>query len=238
MAIPRNRYTPALLALSVLTSALMLASCSNDIEGTAVYQVQDAPGSSTLVRANDLAPIVLPLRDLGALLNAPDLTPIDNPAIVIAAPGSISDVNCAAVLAPGWQSTYRTSGFVGAQALAAEDQHENHIVETVAAFPSPGYARAFVGANVAKWKSCLEHSLTVSDAGKYSSVWMAFDPIRADGIDVVLVRREGGRGYACGRGIAARVNVTADVSVCGRDEVVVKGQAADLVQAILARIPA
>jgi PknH-like extracellular domain len=73
--------------------------------------------------------------------------------------------------------------------------------------------------------------------GGYSSAWMAFGPSRADGVDVLLVRREGGRGYGCGRAIAARTNVTADVVVCGRDETVVNGQAAEFVHTILGRIP-
>jgi hypothetical protein len=66
---------------------------------------------------------------------------------------------------------------------------------------------------------------------------MGFGPSRSYGVDVMLVRREGGRGYACSRAIAAGSNVTADVDVCGPDETVVNGQASRVVTAILARIP-
>jgi hypothetical protein len=211
-------------------------SCSG-ITGTAVYKPDPPDPSATLVRATGVAPLVIPPAEIGPTLGAPELAQIPNPPIAILPPDALSDPTCGAVIAPGLQTTYRTSGFLGAEGLTAEDQHENHIAQTVAVFPSPGYARAFVGANVAQWKGCIERPVTVGFGG-YTSTWMAFGPSHSDGIDVALVRREGGRGYACSRAIGARTNVTADVVVCGRDETVVTGQSSAFVTAVLDRIPA
>ena len=226
-----RRRAAMLLALLVLPAV----SCSG-ITGTAVYKPSPPDPSAALVNAADVPPLVIAPADVGTMLGTPELVQIPNPPIATLPPDALSDAACGAVISPGLQTSYRTSGFLGADGLTAEDQHENHIAETVAVFPSPGYAQAFVGSTVAQWKGCIERSVTVAFGG-YTSTWMAFGPSHADGIDVVLVRREGGRGYACSRAIGARTNITADVVVCGRDETLVTGQSAQFVNAVLARIP-
>lgn len=223
---------------AVLGAASALAtvvSCSDSIPGTAQYAPDDPRPGSALVRVSDLQALVLSTTDLGALLNAPDLTSLNLPAVRTLPPGVLSDPACGPAMQSGWLATYRVSGMLGARGLAAQDQHENRVEQTVAAFRDPTAARALASAVIKDWKTCIERSVTETAEG-YTARWMGFGPSRADGVDVLLIRREGGRGYACSRAIAAASNVTADVSVCEPDETVVTGQAARIVTAILARI--
>ena len=136
----------------------------------------------------------------------------------------------------GWLPTYRVSGEIGASGLFAQDPHENEVSETVAAFREAAAAQAFVQKVLGQWKACVERPITQT-ALETKVNFMGFGPTRSDGVDVLLVRREGGRGYACSRAIAASDNVTADVDVCGADETVVNSQSARIVNEIFARIP-
>ena len=223
--------------LLLVGAALVSVAGCGTVDGTAVYQSQEPAEPSTTVKDTDLESLLLPLSDIGAVIGSPDLTRVENPPVSTLPPGTLSDETCAAIIRPGLQLTYRTSGFLAAAGVTAEDQHENNVAETVAVYPSAAYARAFVGSTVAQWKTCIEKSVTVTFGG-YTSVWMGFGPGKADGVDVLLVRREGGRGYACGRAIDARANVTVDAMVCGRDEAVVNQQAARYVTDSLAKIKA
>ncbi len=222
------------LATSVLT---LVVSCSKAVGGSAVYEPADPRSGSAPVRVAQLQSLVLSIADVSKLLGFSDLTPIDVPAIRMPPAGVLSDPACGTVMQTGWLPAYRVSGNIGASGLVAGDPHERQVSETVAAFRDPAAARAFTGTLIRQWKSCVERPITQTAVGMKVN-FMGFGPSRSYGVDVLLVRREGGRGYACSRAIAASSNVTADVDVCGPDETVVNQQSARLTNAILARTPA
>jgi serine/threonine kinase PknH len=229
-----GRAVAAVLAATVLASAV--ASCAKLVGGTAVYTAGDSNPRSAPVRVSDLQSLVLSADDLRAMFHAPDLAPLNVPAVRSLAADVISDPSCGAVVQTGWLATYAASGHLGDSGLVVQDAHDDYVTETVASFSDPAAAQGFVGAVIAQWKACVERSVTLTAQGSTAN-WMGFGPSRADGVDVLLVRREGGRGAACSRAIGSGSNVTADVDVCGPDETVVNDNAAGLVTAILSRIP-
>jgi PknH-like extracellular domain len=234
---PRRRSASAASAATLLAIlATVVTSCSQAIGGTATYAPGDSRAGSAQVRVSQLQSLVLSIADVGALLGVTDLAPIDVPAVRILPNGVLSDTSCGAMMQTGWLPTYRLSGQVGATGLVAHDPHERQFSETVAAFRDAGAARAFIRTVIAQWKACIERPITQTAFGTQVN-FMGFGPSHSYGVDVLLVRREGGRGFACSRAIAASSNVTADVGVCGPDETVVNEQSARAVNAILARIP-
>ncbi|MFZ0902511.1 MAG: sensor domain-containing protein [Mycobacterium sp.] len=233
-----RRSAGAVPAATLLASLLIVVvSCSQAIGGTAVYSPGDSRAGSVQVRVSQLQSLVLSIADVGALLGIPDLAPTDVPAIRTLPSGVLSDPSCGTVMQTGWLPTYRRSGQIGAGGLVARNPHERQFSETVAAFRDAAAARAFVGTVIAQWKACAERPITQNFEGTHVN-FMGFGPSHSYGVDVLLVRREGGRGFACSRAITASSNVTADVGVCGPDETVVNDQSARVVNAILARIPA
>lgn len=232
-ACQRRQFARAVSAATLLT---VVVSCSQAIGGTARYAPVDSHAGSVPVRVSQLQSLVLSIADVGALLGIPDLAPVDIPAIRILPKGVLSDPSCGTVMQTGWLPTYRVSGQIGAGGLFAQNPHERQFMETVAAFRDAAAARAFVGTVIAQWKACIERPITQTAVGSQVN-FMGFGPSHSYGVDVLLVRREGGRGFACSRAIAASSNVTADVNVCGPDETVVNDQSARVVNAILARIP-
>lgn len=230
---------PGLLLRAAATTALLAAvvSCSPAIDGTAVYAPDSSRPDANPVRPAVLPSLVLPITDLGRLLGLSDLTRTAAPAVAALPAGILDDSSCGSLMRAGWLPTYAHSGHVGADGFTADDPHEDQVTETVAAFRDVTLARAFVHTVITQWKSCMERPILQTAEGMKVN-FMGFGPSRADGVDTALVRREGGRGFACSRAIAAAGNVTADATVCGPDETVISGQAAQVVNAILARIPA
>jgi hypothetical protein len=234
LPIRRRRRVMALPAIIGVAAAVV--SCTDLVDGNGLYRPDDPHRQSPPVRVSDLGSLILSPADAGAVVGSADLAQINVAAVRTLPAGVLSNPACGAVEQVGWLPTYAPSGQLGAAGLTAQDNHQNQVAETVAAFPDAASAQAFVDTVIGQWRACAEQSITVSSNGS-TARWMGFGPSRSDGVEVLLVRREGGRGYACSRAIAAGSNVTADVLVCGPDETVVDGQAAHVVTAILSRLP-
>ncbi len=229
---PAGSRLLAAVAMTVLATAV---SCARSVGGTAGYAPDGPPANSALVRASDLPPLVLNTADIDALLGMSGLEKVYVPAVGTLPAGVLSDPSCGAAMQTGWLDTYRVSGHIGAAGSFARNSHEQQVSQTVAAFRGGAAARAFIGAVIKQWKACIERPITQNAMGVTVN-FMAFGPSRADGVDHLLIRREGGRGYACSHAIGANSNVTAEVEVCGPDETVVDEQSAKVVNAVLARI--
>jgi hypothetical protein len=228
-----SRTVVGCIAASTLLAPI--ASCARPIAGTAVYAPGDAYAGASPVRSADLAPLVLNAADLQALLGVVDLNDLAGPPVRSLPDGVLSNPACGSAMVAGWAPSYRLSGFIGAGGEEVQNSHEQQLTETVAAFRNSTAARAFVAGVVAQWKRCIQRNVTETLNGSTAN-FMAFGPSRVNGWDVILIRREGGRGYACSHALGTGANVTADVVVCGPDETVVNDQAAKVVNAVLARI--
>jgi hypothetical protein len=233
----RTRLPSRTVVVCIAASTLLAAtvSCAHPIGGTAVYARGDAYADASPVRSSDVGSLVLHAADLQALLGVADLADLAGPPVRPLPDGVLSDPSCGSAMVAGWAPSYRLSGLIGAGGDGVQNSHEQQITETVAAFRNATAARAFVAGIVAQWKRCIQRNVTETFGGSTAN-FMPFGPSRAYGWNVILVRREGGRGYACSHAIGSGANVTADVVVCGPDETVVNDESAKVVSAVLAHI--
>jgi serine/threonine kinase PknH len=226
----------ALATIFVAATTVFFSACAHVVAGRAVYATEIASSGTRLVKPSELPSLLLTTADIGAIIGAPALAATGTFASLNELPaGFVSDPKCAGALTVGEEITYRGSHYLYPYRQEAEDQHNRHVFEGVVAFGGADDAQALVDSTFSHWKDCEGRPLAVTEEGVQRNFW-AFGPTRSDGVNVLLLRQEGGGGAGCAHTIAARSNVVGEVQVCGRDETVLNGQAAKIVNAILAKI--
>jgi hypothetical protein len=237
MFIPICRAVQAVASLAALVTAL--GGCARVIEGHALYATGTPPSAATqLVKIADLPNLLPTVAESGAVVKSAQLTKTATyTGLGILPEGfTLSDPNCVGVMNGGLESTYRGSRYQGAAGFGARDE-QGHLVEvTAVAFAGGAEADKFVGAQIRKWKDCTDATLTAKSGDEPPVSWTVNGVNRSYGVAVLVRVQEGGQGYGCARGMAARANIVADLSVCNPDQTLVERQASKLVNMTLAKI--
>lgn len=137
----------------------------------------------------------------------------------------VSPPNCASVLYPGLDRTYRDTGVGQVAWRVSEDRggmgragvDGNHFVDQdVAVFP-PGTDRAlaFVRAAAMHWKACSGHTVPVIYRGTEKYTWTVGDITGVAPKITQTFTLDGGNGYGCQRVLRAVSNMAIDVKACG-----------------------
>jgi PknH-like extracellular domain len=149
---------------------------------------------------------------------------------------ALSDSNCLSLMNPASDSAYRGSRYKGVYGLVGQDDQHPTVDVAAVAFPDAPAAASLADAQARTWKDCSDKTLTATIPEKPISNWMVVPLTRSYGVVVSLRMQEGGQGFGCARGIAARANVVADVSVCDLDQANIERQTSKVTNMILDRI--
>jgi PknH-like extracellular domain len=226
-------------AVGAVLLAGSLAGCDKTIVGTARYVPDAAPMNLPLVKIDALASLLPTAADAAATLKSPPLALIGVYDAMLPTPGGVvSDPDCVGAVLGIDESVYRGSDYQGVFGQLTGDpsaQNGVRVDEGVVAFSSAEEARNLVDTEVGAWKGCTGRPLTET-VDKEVVTWTASGPTVSYGVPVLL-RTQQGVSFVCAHGLAARSNVSADVTVCSDDPTMVKGQAAGIVNSILQKIP-
>lgn len=239
-ALMSQRIRRAFVAIVSAQVVGSLAACAHVINGSPTYASDIPTAELPLVKIVQLPDLIPTAAEIGAVVKAPQLATVVIYTKLDTLPvGTLSDPKCIGAMTPAAEPPYRGSGYQAVYGRLEQDPTPpvlRNVNEAVAVFGSAEEAQRFVSTQINRWKDCSGRTLTV-ELEQPPVNWVISVPTRSDGVAVLLRRQEGGQGYACSRGMAARSNIVADVVVCSLDEDAVTGQAGALVNMILARIP-
>lgn len=129
---------------------------------------------------------------------------------------SMAPAECLAVDGAAEAAVYAGSGFwaVRDQSLNDGDAFTHYLKQAVVLFPTPEMAIAFVDASTRAWTACREYTHLQSGTN-----WSAAQPTASRGVltTTATERDAAAPGWACGRALAVRNNVVADVNTCSAD---------------------
>lgn len=168
----------------------------------------------------------------GLLLSIPDIAAIAGSATVTGnadngdrvyeqmADGDIVEQGCVALL-PAKRRAFEGSGYTASrQQFLTGQSPERQINQSVVPFQDATAAEHYVAAAKARWDTCANRSVNLrpsADADGATSFWTVGPVIDADGIISTTRTQDGGAGWLCHTGLAARNNVVINVHFCGRD---------------------
>jgi PknH-like protein len=227
-----------LAAVGLVLVAGSSTGCAQTIAGNGRYAPEAASSNLPLVKLDALPSLIPTAAEAAAAMKSPPL-PLIGAYDSMAPEGVVvSDPSCVGAVFGIEESVYRGSDYQGVFGQLNGDpstQSSLRLDEGVVAFSSADDAQNLVDTQIRAWKHCAGRPLTVT-VDKEQVNWVASGPTVSDGVPVLL-RSQQGATFVCSHGLAARSNVTADVTVCSGDATTVKQQASGIVNAILNKIP-
>ncbi|MEZ0364735.1 sensor domain-containing protein [Mycobacterium sp. pUA109] len=171
------------------------------------------------VPADRLDAILLSPAEIGTLMRTPNLHPdpterdMISPTYTVSRPECLSALH--AVVAPAYQGSDWTA--VYSQYSAEPGTSIDHEVrQGVVAYPSADQADAFLQSSLAKWKSCVGQTVTVTNADGMSRR-VTFENLIGVFPKISLFSTiDAPQDWACQRAMRSVSNVVIDVGVCGR----------------------
>lgn len=170
---------------------------------------------SPIVAADALPGLLLSPDQISQRLNAPGINPIDLVHTVL--PGTTTPANCGGAFSPADGSSYNGSGFTGV-AVQGLSTDTVRVLQSVAAFPDPGGAKAFFDKQSADWSSCQSTHVTWSYQGQSTEVDLGVPAMAGDVMTLGSTSiNKTGANKRCERALTPRGNVIVDVRVCSPD---------------------
>ena len=129
-----------------------------------------------------------------------------------------SQPDCAGAFAPGEIAEYRGTGYLGAQYQILKEADTPGITglvmasQVLVAFPSAHLAEQFRQRESARWATCNNSTISLNNG--QTRLQLTDFQVADDGVLSIKQSMEGGFGVGCGRTLAVRNNVVADVNVC------------------------
>ncbi len=230
-----RRSRAVVVSVAVLSAVIVLAVSAvllipqEDSSGSAAA-TQTPPTTtptdmpSTPVPLEALTGLLLSPAEAGAVVGTKDMT--GNPdygdkVYEAMADKALVDESCMS-LSPGLEIPYRASGFTGSrqQFLKGTDP-DRKLVQTVVSFPDARSATAHFTVITNRWKACANRSINLAPVGGDPNRWNVADVVVLGAGDEAILTasrtEEGGAGWGCRDGLAARNNIIIDFAVCGED---------------------
>lgn len=222
----------AVLALvAVVIGAVVYATRggSGPAPGTRAAQSVESDSPAPTSGAPAVPPV--PVSALSGLLLSPpeaatvaggDLAgdPVDGDRIFEAmADDPVGDQDCI-TLAPGKLLAYQGSGYTASRQQFLTGDPNRKIIQTVVSFATADAAGKYVADAKPQWDKCANRTVNLAAVGAdntRTSFWIIGNINDADGILSTTRVQEGGDGWVCQSGLAARNNIVIDFTVCGND---------------------
>jgi eukaryotic-like serine/threonine-protein kinase len=197
------------------------------------------PRTPPPVASAALSDLLLSAEQVAGLVGADALVQESFADTVIDDSQKLLQKDCIGVAAPDQHLVYADTGWTGARSQALRNGGDGPrsfaVIQAVIAFPSADEAKKLLAAQKSQWTSCSGRTLTlVFPAPPSPQLWTAGTPADTDGTLTMTQEMRDGGGMDCQRALAVRNNVAIDISACRYD---VTNQAADILNAIAARIP-
>ena len=224
----------AIVSCVSVAACASLVGCTHLVDGTSSYHPEITADHLTLVKNNELPPLILQAPEISGVMKA-DLDAVAIFSNVGPKPG-VADQKCAGAVAAGAEPMYRGSGYAGVMGLGLVGPDDLSVDEGVVAFGDAAAAHEFVETRLHQWKNCTNKVLTLTSPDGQTTHWVAQGPTMSYGVGVLQRTQEGTAGYACSHGLAARSNVVADVLACSHDTAAVNDQVASIANKMLGTI--
>ena len=229
------RRTAATAAVAAL--AAFVAGCAATTGGTAT-PAPTLGHAPSLVSGSDLAGLLVNVRDANTIMGTTGLSVVSRSTKMYI--DKIVDSDCLGASYNAERGTYQDSGWTDLQRQNIREDADSwdHIVlQAVVLFPDGERAHDFYADQVESWPKCNNHSISDRDVARPGdepeTYWTLTTAEEHNGILSMRKIQEGGQGWSCQRGLAARNNVVVDVSTCADD---ISDQAIRVVQKIVEKI--
>ncbi|MCH9729987.1 MAG: sensor domain-containing protein [Actinomycetia bacterium] len=225
----------AAVTATVITSRVDDTSSSTDPSETAAPTT--ATGAPATIAEADLAGLLPPVADAGAIMAAP-LSMVGQP-ITHLSHDTVDDRTCAALVFPIQDDVYRNSGATASYAQILQDEDTTTgVIAAVTAFPSAELANTFVKRQSQMWPSCERTTVETANAkGQFDTNWTigTTDTTDTGTLTAQLTRTATGiPPLTCQRALAARNNIVIDIRACQPN---ITNQAVTLAEQIAADVP-
>lgn len=172
----------------------------------------------------------VPVSALAGLLPTPsEAAAIAGSATMIGTPGTdgriyesmadepLVDAECTSLMS-GERLAYRGSGFTASrQQFLLGEGPVRKVVQTVVSFSDAAGAQRHVTDTADTWRACENRTVNLSVVGTDPVYWSVVGVKESDGTLAATKIEEGGGGWVCRNGMAARNNVVIDFAICGVD---------------------
>jgi hypothetical protein len=180
------------------------------------------PTSSTRavppVAVTDLQGLLLPAADVSAVMGVPMNATQTIPQLATDS-DSLDDKGCAAPYAPGQQSVYAGSGWLGGVLQSLDEPAgpthliNHHVVQGLIAFPNADMAQTFLAAQKPVWGRCVNRPVAVQTTPVTNIVFGDL-ATGGDGTLTMTQTMQAMLGWVCSHVLGVRNNVAVDVIAC------------------------
>ncbi|BBZ25909.1 sensor domain-containing protein [Mycolicibacterium madagascariense] len=204
------RQAIATLALGI-TSVLTIAGCDG-----AEVNAQTASTETMIPRPlveRELTGLLLTTDQVNAAMGATAMTVIHQQAAMSDNSTTMAPPECLAIDGAAEATVYADSGSWAErdQSLNDGDKFAHYLKQAVVLFPTPEKAAAFFDTSAQQWSACQQYTHLQS-----GTIWSAAPPVNANGVlsTTSTEHDAAAPGWGCGRALALRNNVIADVNTC------------------------
>lgn len=244
-----------ILVIAAATSAVGLASaCTTTVQGTPKAQRAPTPPPAAApatpaapptpaapagrdLGEQDLDPLLLPVDDVRAVVDAPDLQVEQNYAQMPPSTVGYVPEDCVRAAYNTVEAGYRDSQFTAIRGVVMQepaDAQMLHVVDQgVVTFPGAPAASTYVSRTLEAWRRCAGTPFTALRP-EASEHWTFGQVGENAGISAIPKTADGSE-WSCSHAITARANVVIDVSACGFS---ITDQATTIAARIRDKIPA
>lgn len=194
------------------TAAVLMRDRGHDAADPPAVAAPPAP-----VKVGALRDLLLGVDDVSNAVGATMVVDTARPQLIHDADMD-SQPDCAGAFAPGEIAEYRGTGYLGAQYQILKEADTPGIKgivmasQVLVAFPSTRLADQFRQREATRWAKCNNSTISLNNG--QTRLQLTDFQVTDDGVLSIKQSLEAGMGVGCGRTLAVRNNVVADVNVC------------------------
>jgi hypothetical protein len=216
---------------AALVVCVVAGGCTRTIGGTPQAAGENPRDTGVTVTQPDLDRLLLNDGQIATIMGVDKMKTYRVYTGVPVQPGEVyNDPHCAGMLFNTTVPAYDGVGYVSGRGrkidVSADENTE--VDEAVVAFETAGEARKFVESSEQQWRSCSGKPTTYTGTDREPHRWTLGVPRRVG--EIIAVNNQAAVGWQCGRAMATRANVVADVDACGYD---IKDEAITIAKAII-----
>jgi hypothetical protein len=200
---------------AVVSLVCLLASGCGVTTGKAVKETPDRALIPRPIVERELPNLLLDAGELNAATGSTGLTITSAQNVMSDESDTMSPAECLAIDGAAEAPVYATSGFQAEREQSLNDGNDftHYVKQAVVLFPYVEKARAFFDASAQQWQACHQY-MHVQSGTQWSVGPISVD---RDILSTVATEQDSGTQWKCGRALALKNNVIADINTCSSD---------------------